>query len=228
MMDYTDIYGQMYSQKAAVSAAGFRKQLQETGVSAGGFRQPGTGVSAAGFQNMLRNAEAAGDISRSDIYRQYLIQKYGNVMIQSVENDQKSIDKIGAATAGTSNVVIAPNILEQMANDPKKASYYEGQIRHYFDTLPQCKAQLSLMGHEIHSSGIVIHPDGTVTHYISGDLKPEVRARIEAQIKAEAEEKARRRRMYQKRSEEAAELRRREIELASGPSPLGGFLMGRI
>ena len=153
------------------------------------------------------NPGVSAEMSKSDIYRQYLKQKYGNVMIQNVENNQKSIDKIGAGTAGTNNVVIAPNILEQMANDPKKASYYEGQIRHYFDTLPQCSAQLSLLGHEIHSSGIVIHPDGTVTHYISGDLKPEVRARIEARIKAESEEKARRKRMYQKRSEESARLR---------------------
>ena len=153
------------------------------------------------------NPGVSAEMSKSDIYRQYLKQKYGNVMIQNVENNQKSIDKIGAGTAGTNNVVIAPNILEEMANDPKKASYYEGQIRHYFDTLPQCSAQLSLLGHEIHSSGIVIHPDGTVTHYISGDLKPEVRARIEARIKAESEEKARRKRMYQKRSEESARLR---------------------
>ena len=153
------------------------------------------------------NPGVSAEMSKSDIYRQYLKQKYGNVMIQNVENNQKSIDKIGAGTAGTNNVVIAPNILEQMANDPKKASYYEGQIRHYFDTLPQCSAQLSLLGHEIHSSGIVIHPDGTVTHYISGDLKPEVRARNEARIKAESEEKARRKRMYQKRSEESARLR---------------------
>ena len=153
------------------------------------------------------NPGVSAEMSKSDIYRQYLKQKYGNVMIQNVENNQKSIDKIGAGTAGTNNVVIAPNILEQMANDPKKASYYEGQIRHYFDTLPQCSAQLSLLGHEIHSSGIVIHPDGTVTHYISVDLKPEVRARIEARIKAESEEKARRKRMYQKRSEESARLR---------------------
>ena len=153
------------------------------------------------------NPGVSAEMSKSDIYRQYLKQKYGNVMIQNVENNQKSIDKIGAGTAGMNNVVIAPNILEEMANDPKKASYYEGQIRHYFDTLPQCSAQLSLLGHEIHSSGIVIHPDGTVTHYISGDLKPEVRARIEARIKAESEEKARRKRMYQKRSEESARLR---------------------
>lgn len=167
------------SRETADAGSGFLKLLEKMGKAenpAGAEANPG--VSA--------------EMSKSDIYRQYLKQKYGNVMIQNVENNQKSIDKIGAGTAGMNNVVIAPNILEEMANDPKKASYYEGQIRHYFDTLPQCSAQLSLLGHEIHSSGIVIHPDGTVTHYISGDLKPEVRARIEARIKAESEEKARR------------------------------------
>lgn len=93
----------------------------------------------------------------------------------------------------------------------EKAAFYEGKIRNYYDTLPMCKAQLSAMGHEIHSSGIVIHPDGTVTHYVSGDLKPEVRARIEAQIKAEAEAKAKRKREYEKRMEEAARMRRLEM-----------------
>lgn len=115
------------------------------------------------------------------------------------------MDRLGASTSGTGNVVIAPNILEQMEKDPEKAAFYEEKIRHYYDTLPMRKAQLSAMGHEIHSSGIVIHPDGTVIHYISGDLKPEERARIEAQIKAEAEEKAKRKREYQKRIEESAQ-----------------------
>ena len=69
------------------------------------------------------------------------------------------------------------------------------------------------MGHEIHSSGIVIHPDGTVTHYISGDLKPEVRAKIEAKIKAEQKEKAKRKKQYQKQSAEAAENRNPEDAL---------------
>lgn len=54
------------------------------------------------------------------MYQQYLKQRYGNVMIQSVGKDQSSMDKIGAATSGTGNVVIAPNILEQMADDPKR------------------------------------------------------------------------------------------------------------
>ena len=159
-----------------------------------------------GFTEQLQKTGEAADTSEVEAYTEYLRSKYCNVRIQSIGKDQKSLDRAGKSMSG-SDVVIAPNILEQMANDPKKASYYEGQIRHYFDTLPQCSAQLSLLGHEIHSSGIVIHPDGTVTHYISGDLKPEVRARIEARIKAESEEKARRKWIYQKRSEESARLR---------------------
>ena len=67
---------------------------------------------------------------------------------------------------------------------------------------------------EIHSSGIVIHPDGTVTHYISGDLKPEVRAKIEAKMKAEDEEKAKRKKRYQELGQEADEKRRMEMETA--------------
>ena len=101
-----------------------------------------------------------------------------------------------------------------MANDPEKAAYYEGKIQNYFNSVPRYQAELSAMGHEIQSSGIVIHPDGTVTHYISGDLKPEVRAKIEAKIKAEQEEKRNRRIKYQELSQEAAEKRKLEMEIA--------------
>lgn len=171
-------------------------------------------VSPTDFTELLQQAGDVRNISKKEIYQEYLKRRYGNVMIQDVGKDQRSIDSIGAGTSGTGNVVIAPNILEQMVNDPQKAAYYEGKIQHYYDTLPACQAQLSLIGHEIHSSGIVIHSDGTVTHYVSGDLKPEVRARIEAQMRAEAEAKAERKRAYLRQSEEAAYLRRLEMETA--------------
>ncbi len=171
-------------------------------------------VSSTDFTELLQQAGDVRNISPKEIYQEYLKRRYGNVMIQDVGKDQRSIDSIGAGTSGTGNVVIAPNILEQMVNDPQKAAYYEGKIQHYYDTLPACQAQLSLMGHEIHSSGIVIHSDGTVTHYVSGDLKPEVRARIEAQMRAEAEAKAERKRAYLRQSEEAAYLRRLAMETA--------------
>lgn len=174
----------------------------------------GTGIGKTNFMDLLQKAGEASDTSRLDAYKEYLKQKYGaGVSIQNVGKDQSSIDRIGAGTAGTGNVVIAPNILEQMAKEPKKAAYYEGKIQNYFNSVPRYQAELSAMGHEIHSSGIVIHPDGTVTHYISGDLKPEVRAKIEARIKAEDEAKAKRKRQYQKLSEEAAEERKRQMEI---------------
>lgn len=173
------------------------------------------GTSGTSFTEQLQKTGEAANTSKVDTYTEYLKKRYGaGVSIQNVGKDQSSIDRIGAGTAGTGNVVIAQNILEQMANDPEKAAYYEGKIQNYFNSVPRYQAELSAMGHEIHSSGIVIHPDGTVTHYISGDLKPEVRAKIEAKMKAEDEEKAKRKRRYQELSKEAAEKRKLEMELA--------------
>ena len=143
------------------------------------------GASGTSFTEQLQKTGEAANTSKVDTYTEYLRQKYGaGVSIQNVGKGQANIDRIGAGTAGTGNVVIAQNILEQMANDPEKAAYYEGKIQNYFNSVPRYQAELSAMGHEIHSSGIVIHPDGTVTHYISGDLKPEVRAKIEGTFKA--------------------------------------------
>lgn len=180
-----------------------------------------TGTNGASFTEQLQKTGEAANTSKVDTYTEYLKQRYGaGVSIQNVGKDQSSIDRIGAGTAGTGNVVIAQNILEQMANDPEKAAYYEGKIQKYFNSVPRYQAELSAMGHEIHSSGIVIHPDGTVTHYISGDLKPEVRAKIEAKMKAEDEEKAKRKRRYQELSKEAAEKRKLEMELVQNMTEL--------
>ncbi len=168
-------------------------------------------VNGSSFTSSLEEASGA-NVSKVDAYTEQLRAKYGNVMITNVGKDQNSMDNLGMGTAGTSNVVIAPNILEQMANEPEKAAYYEEKIQYYFDSLPRYAAELSAMGHEIHSSGIVVHPDGTVTHYISGDLKPEEKAKIDAKIKAEQEEKAKRKKQYQELSQEAAEERKLQLE----------------
>lgn len=175
---------------------------------------PEAAVSGASFLNRLQSM-AKTRKSSVEQYQDYLSSKYGaNVSVQSVGKDQKSMDTLGAATAGLGNVVIAPNIMEEMINNPERAAHYEGVIQWHFDTLPKLEAELSAMGHEIHSCGIVIHSDGTVTRYVTGDLKPEVRARIEAQVKAEQEEKAKRRKEYMELGKEAAEKRKLEWELA--------------
>jgi len=151
--------------------------------------------------------------STTENYLAQLEAKFGPISVQNVGKDQGSMDRLGASTYGTGNVVIAPNILEQMATDPKKAAYYEEKIQWHFASLPKLHADLAMMGHEVHSCGIVIHEDGTVTQYVSGDLKTEVRARIEAQIKKEQEEKAERRRKSAELAQEAAEARRVYIDL---------------
>lgn len=173
-----------------------------------------TGTSGVSFTEQLQKTGEATDTSKVEAYRKYLEQKYGPVTVKDVGKDQRSIDAIGSSTSGYNNVVIAPNILEQMANDPEKAVYYESKIQAGLNNFPKVQAQLSAAGFEIYSYGVGIEADGTVYTYTCGDLKPEVRAKIEAQIKAEQEERAKRKKQYQELSEEAAEKRKLEMELA--------------
>ena len=130
-------------------------------------------------------------------------------MIMNVGKDQTSMDNLGMGTAGYSNVVIAPNILEQMANDPEKAAYYEEKIQQHFDSIPETEAFMAAMGHVTTSAGVVIHEDGSVTYYLSGEEGPEKKAKFEAAQKEKREKKAEERRENIKRSEEAAAERRR-------------------
>ncbi len=72
------------------------------------------------FINQLKEIGGTAGALRVDAYTEYLRSKYGNVRIQNIGKDQQSLDKIGKSMSG-SDVVIAPNILEQMANDTEKA-----------------------------------------------------------------------------------------------------------
>ena len=72
-----------------------------------------------------------GETSNVDAYKKHLENKYGQITIQSVGKDQASLQKAGGRMNGNS-VVIAPNILEDMANDPEKAAYYEQKILFWF------------------------------------------------------------------------------------------------
>lgn len=55
------------------------------------------------------------------------------------------------------SVVIAPNILEDMANDPEKAAYYEQKIDDFFNATPRLKAQFAAQGLNYEPCGVVIH-----------------------------------------------------------------------
>ena len=101
-----------------------------------------TGTSRTSFTEQLQKTKEAADTSKLDAYTEYLRSKYGNVRIQSIGKDQKSLDRAGKSMSG-SDVVIAPNILEQMAKYPEKAAYYEGKIDDFFEATPRLKASFA-------------------------------------------------------------------------------------
>ena len=173
-----------------------------------------TGARGTSFTDQLQKTGEAADTSKVDAYQKYLEQKYGHIMVRSVGSDQKSMDALGTGTYGMNNIAIAPNILEEMANNSEKAAHYEKIIDDFFASQPMVKAQMAAGGFEIQSYGVVIHPDGTANYYVCGDVSPEKKAKIEAQMKAEDEEKAKRKQQYREQSEKAAEKRKMEMEIA--------------
>ena len=172
-----------------------------------------TATNGTSFMEQLQKTEDATDTSKVDAYTEYLRSKYGNVSIQSVGKDQKSLDRVGKSMSG-SDVVIAPNILEQMANDPEKAAYYEGKIDDFFNSIPMLTASFAAKGLVYEPGGVVIHEDGSVT-YISGCSDSPERVREVNEInKAKREKEAAQRKESLERSQEAAEERKRQMEIA--------------
>lgn len=122
-------------------------------------------ASGTRFTESLQEAAETG-AAGVEKYTEYLKSKQGNVTIQSVGKDQASLDRVGKSMSGN-DVIIAPNILEQMANDPEKAAYYEQKIDDFFEATPQLSASFAAKGLVYEPGGVVVHEDGSVT-YIGG------------------------------------------------------------
>ena len=178
------------------------------------------------FADTVKQAAENGSTSRTEAYKDYLKQKYGNVRYESVGRDQKSLDRAGKSMTG-SNVVIAPNILEQMANDPEKAAYYERKIDDFFEATPRLKASFAARGLDYQPCGVVVHEDGSVT-YIGGCAdSPERVAEVNAINKAKREKEAAQRKESMERSREAAEERKEQIETAYQKQAMAEYLANR-
>ena len=205
--------------------------LGVSGALAGAYqyanRTQKTAANKAGFTEQLQKTGEAAEISKVDAYQKYLEQKYGPIMVRNVGSDQKSMDALGTGTYGMNNIAIAPDILEEMANNPEKAAHYEKIIDDFFASQPMVKAQMAAGGFEIQSYGVVIHPDGTANYYVCGDVSPEKKAKIEAQMKAEDEEKAKRKQQYREQSEKAAKKRKMEMEIAYRKQTMEEMLANR-
>ena len=187
-------------------------------VLAGAYQYTGrtqkTATNGTSFMEQLQKKGEATGASKVDAYTKYLKSKYGNVKIQSVGKDQKSLEKMGKSMRGD-DVVIAPNILEQMANDPEKAAYYENKIDYFFNTIiPRETAFCAAKGLVFEPSGVVVHEDGTVTYICGCSDSPERVAEVNAINKAKREKAAARRKASLERSQEEADVRRQQMEIA--------------
>ena len=169
-------------------------------------------ANGASFTERLQKTGEVADTSKVDAYTEYLRSKYGNVRIQSVGKDQQSLDRVGKSMNG-SDVVIAPNILEQMANDPEKAAYYEGKIDDFFNATPRLKASFAAQGLDYQPCGVVVHEDGSVTYIGGCGDSPERVAEVNAINKAKWEKEAAQRKTSMERSQEAADERKEQMEI---------------
>ena len=165
-------------------------------------------VSSSEFASSLKAATSSED--KVDAYKNRLQAKFGcPITVANIGKDQNSMDRFAAGTVGSGNVAIAPNILEQMANDPEKAAYYEKKIQEHFDSLPATSAFLGAHNLSMTTSGVTINEDGTVTYYCSAEETPEYKAKVAADHKAKREKEAKERQESIERSQKAADERRR-------------------
>lgn len=129
----------------------------------------------------------------SDAYIKHLEEKFGmRVSTKYFKKDQESMDALGRSMSGN-DLVIAPNILDEMAANSETARYYEEKIQYWFDNLPKWKAESAAMGLTYEPCGVAIHEDGTVYYIGGGTETPERKAQIEAAQKAQREKKCKRR-----------------------------------
>ena len=137
------------------------------------------------YSEIFESVQKPNDV---DNYKKNLSEKFGiRVTIESIPKDQHSLEKAGGRMGGR-DVIIASNIIQEMATDSTKANYYESKIKHIFDNIPKYTREAAAMGLTFESCGIVIHEDGTVTHICGGGDPPERVAEVN-RINAEKRKK---------------------------------------
>ena len=172
--------------------------------------------------------EPAGDFDGTEVYLKRLRAKYGRVTVQDVGRDQESLAKAARGMSGQ-DVVIAPNILEEMAQDPRTAIYYEQKIDYFFQTIvPRETARCAAMGLVFEPCGVVVHADGSVTYICGCSDSPERVAEVNRINRAKQEKKAAQQRLYQQQAAQATmerqaayvrALQHGERMLAAGEQP---------
>lgn len=126
------------------------------------------------------------------------------------------------------DVIISPNILEQMVNNPEKAVYYEGKIDDFFNATQKLKLQFAAKGLDYQPCGVVVHEDGSVTYIGGCSDSPERVAKVNAINKAKREKEAAQIKANMEHSMKAAEKRRAEIKTLDEKQAMKEAVKSRI
>ncbi len=184
------------------------RETKRTGTQASSFLDLAARASR-GTTDVVKISSAPTETSSMsmDAYMDHLKSKYGRITVESVGKDQASLQKAGGRMSGN-DVVIAPNILEDMAHDPQKAAYYEQKIDDFFNATPMLTAQFAAKGLVYEPCGVVVHEDGSVTYIGGCSDSPERVAEVNRINAEKAKKKAEQQRQYQEQSAAAAAERR--------------------
>lgn len=169
----------------------------QSGKISGSFLDWAMRISGNGGSPDIAKEEKMSNTDATDAYMEHLKNKYGRVTIESIGKDQSSLTKAAGRMSGQ-DVIIAPNILADMANDPKKALYYEQKIDYYFQKIiPRENAFCAARGLVFEPCGVVVHEDGTVTYICGCSDSPERVAEVNRINREKAAKKAAQMKLYQ-------------------------------
>lgn len=192
-MNISNISGSAYI--AFLNGMKTLRSMDRVALSAGTGTISGMNAFATLFREGINETSDSMQVSQaeqktqSEAYMDHLKEKYGVVRVESIGKDQHSLDHAGATMSGT-DVVIAPNMLEKMASDPKIANRIEGTIDYFFNNIPKYEQEAAAMGLKFESCGCVVHEDGTVTYICGCADSPERVAEVDRINKEKREKEA--------------------------------------
>ena len=94
-----------------------------------------------------------------------------NITVADFKNGKQE-DAYMFGSSGGNNIVIASNIIEQMASDPAAAAKYEKYIAEVPESAKIMKDGIEAHGNEMVACGTAIDKDGKVTYWSVSRHKP--------------------------------------------------------
>lgn len=172
-------------------------------------RQMGTLNKASAAAEETRTASSRKLSSSAQEYLRELKEKYPDVNITVADfRNEKQFDSYMLGSSGFNNIVIASNIIEQMANDPAAAAKYEKVIADVPRAGEEIKADCDAMGIKLIACGARIDEKGKVTYWGVAEGKRMVNP---GTVYKEKVQKQLEQKRTEKRENEALEKKRAEV-----------------